>query len=222
MGEGYPAVPEAAIPEGWEPRGRSEDELFDAGGVTVRGNTVLYADARVEKALAAIGVGGSDAPADDAPETDRDDRLVGVDTVAPFGFATALSFRPPLAPGIGPATLLPMVLSEAARSFAADFRNRGFEDVTYDPHGRIRTNTGGRARMRQYAATCPLGADAPVDALGVEGWLAVWTRGTAFRVAGGGYPTAGLADLLADLPDPPPTDPPRFRDALIGLIRAVR
>ena len=218
MGEGYPKIPETAIPEDWEPRGRSEDPLFDAGAVSVTGRTILYADARVEAALAATGAGGLPEPGDADGEGDR---LVGIDTVAPFAFATALSFRPPLTPGIGAAALLPTILMEARRSFGADLRSRGFEGIERDRRGRIRTDTGDRARLTNYTATYPVGTDGPVDALRVEGWLAVWTREGAFRVAGGAYPTAGLADLLASQ-EGIPTDPSVFRNALIDLVRAVR
>jgi hypothetical protein len=220
MEERYPDVPAAAIPEGWERRGRSEDRLFDAGSASVVGRTVLYADAEVEAALDATGVGDL---LDPPSETDaRQDRLVGVDTVAPFAFATALSFSPPLAPGIGPATLLPMILTEARRSFAGDFRARGFESVERDRRQRIRTETGDRARLTKYTAIHPLAPDAPAEHLRVEGWLAVWTRTDAFRVAGGAYPTAGLAELLADREASPETDPSTFRSDLLDLVRAVR
>lgn len=223
MDEGYPDVPAAAIPEGWEPRGHSEDRLFDAGAASVVGRTVLYADAGVEAALDAAGVGELlDPTSENDTRQDHDDRLVGVDTVAPFVFATALSFRPPLAPGIGPATLFPMILKEARRSFARDFGARGFESVERDRRQRIRTETGDRARLTRYTATHGLAPDAPAEHLRVEGWLAVWTRKGAFRVAGGAYPTAGLTELLADQETPPETDPSTFRSDLLDLIRAVR
>jgi len=222
MVEGYPEIPEAAIPEGWERRGRSEDSLFDAGAASVIGRTALYADAAVEAALEAAGTGDLLAPPDGDGAGESGGGLVGIDTVAPFGFATALSFRPPLAPGVGPAALLPMVLSEARRSFGADLRSRGFESVERDRHGRIRTETGDRARLTRYDAAYPLGADGPGDTLRIEGWLAVWTTENAFRVAGGAYPTAGIDDLLADREAAPAIDPAGFREDLIGLIRAVR
>jgi hypothetical protein len=219
MEEGYPDVPAAAIPEGWEPRGRSEDRLFDAGAASVVGRTVLYADAEVEAALDAAGVGKLlDPPSTDAGR----DRLVGVDTVAPFAFATALSFTPPLAPGIGPATLFPMILKEARRSFARDLGARGFESVERDRRQRIRTEMGDRARLTRYTATHALAPDAPAKDLRVEGWLAVWTREGAFRVAGGAYPTAGLTKLFANREASPETDPSTFRSDLLDLIRAGR
>ena len=220
MDQGYPEIPTAAIPEGWERRGRSEDSLFDAGAASVTGRTVLYADAETEAAIDRAGMGGLLTASDD--DDAEADRLVGIDTVAPFAFATALSFRPPLAPGIGSAALFPMILRETRRSFETDLRSRGFEAVERDPHGRIRTETGPRARLTKYAATYPLGADAPIELLRVEGWLAVWTHEGSFRVAGGAYPTMGLADLRPDHEDAPRTDPTQLREALLGLIRAVR
>lgn len=222
MGEEYPEVPEAAIPEGWERRGRSEDALFDAGAASVIGRTVLYVDAAIEAALEAAGAGDLLSPPDGDGAGESGGRLVGIDTVAPFGFATALSFRPPLAPGVGPAALFPIVLSEARRAFGADLRNRGFASVERESHGRIRTETGDRARLTRYDATYPLGRDAPADALQVEGWLAVWTTENAFRVAGGAYPTAGIDGFLADREDAPAIDPAGFREDLIGLIRSVK
>jgi hypothetical protein len=220
MDEGYPDVPAAVIPEGWQLRGYSEDRLFDAGTVSVVGRTVLYADAGVEAALDAAGLGGLlEPPSENGAGQDR---LVAVDTVAPFAFATALSFRPPLAPGIGPATLFPMILTEAGRSFAGDFRARGFESVERDRRQRIRTETGDRARLTRYTATHTLAPDAPTENLHIEGWLAVWSREDAFRVAGGAYPTAGLAELLADREASPETDPSTFRSDLLDLVRAVR
>lgn len=223
MDEGYPEVPESATPEGWAVRGRSEDRLFDAGAASVIGRTVLYADAEIEAALDAAGVGKLlDPPSENDTGRDREDRLVGIDTVAPFAFATALSFRPTLATGIGPATVFPMILTEARRSFAKDFRARGFESVDRDRHQRIRMETGDRARLTKYTAAYSLGSDAPAETLRVEGWLAVWTRKDAFRVAGGAYPTRGLTRLLADRESPPKTDPSTFRSDLLDLIRAVR
>jgi hypothetical protein len=190
---------------------------------SVIGRTVLYADAEVETALDAAGAEELlDSTSENDTKRDRDDRLVEVDTVAPFAFATALSFSPPLAPGIGPATLFPMILKEARRSFARDFRVRGFESVERDRRQRIRTETGDRARLTRYTATHPLAPDAPAETLRVEGWLAVWTRENAFRVAGGAYPTAGLAELVADRETPAETDPSTFRSDLLDLVRAVR
>lgn len=220
MSEDYPDIPDTAVPSGWEFRERSEDRLFDAGAASVIGRTVLYVDAESEAALDAAGVG----KLLESPETDDSgrDRLVEIDTVAPFAFATALSFRPPLTPGIGPATVFPMILKEAGRSFDEDFRARGFESVDRDRHQRIRTETGDRARLTKYTAAYPLGSDAPVETIHIEGWLAVWTRENAFRVAGGAYPTAGLTDLLAGREPSPEAGPSTFRSDLLDLIRGVR
>lgn len=219
MGEDYPDIPDAAVPSGWEFRGRSEDRLFDAGVASVIGRTVLYADAKIETALDATGAGNLLDP----PENDdaTQDRLVGIDTVAPFAFATALSFRPPLTPGIGPAAVFPMILKEAGRSFAKDFRARGFDSVDRDRRQRIRMETGDRARLINYTAAYPL-RDAPAETIHIEGWLAVWIHEGTFRVAGGAYPTTGLTDLLAGQKSSPETDPSTFRSDLLDLIRGVR
>jgi hypothetical protein len=223
MSEDYSNIPDAAVPEGWELRGRSEDRLFDAGAASVIGRTLLYTDAEIERALEAAGVGKLLAPAQaNGAAGPSEDRLVDIDTVAPFAFATALSFHPPLAPGIGPATVFPMIITEARRSFATDFRARGFESVDRDRHQKIRTETGDRARLTKYTAVYPLGQATSAETLRVEGWLAVWTHNDAFRVAGGAYPTSGLSDLLEDQASPPETDPSKLRSDLLDLIRAVR
>jgi len=223
MSEGYPDIPEASIPGGWQLRGRSEDRLFDAGAASVTGRTVLYADAEIETALDAAGTGERLGPLSGTDAgRDRENRLVGIDTVAPFAFATALSFRPALAPGIGPATVFPVILTEARRAFARDFRARGFESVDRERRQQIRTETGDRARLTRYTAVHPLAPDTPADRLRVEGWLAVWTREDAFRVAGGAYPTKGLTELLAGQETPLATDPSSFRSDLLDLVRAIR
>lgn len=220
MDEGYPDVPPEAIPEGWECRGRSEDALFDAGPASVIGRTLLYADVTIGTALDAAGRGNLLAASGGGEEGNG--RLVGIDTIAPFGFATALSVRPPLAAGLGPAAVFPVVRTEAIRAFGDDLRSRGFEGVERDSHDRIRTDAGDRTRLTKYTGTYQFGADAPVETLRVEGWLGVWTREDAFRLAGGAYPTAGLDELLGEHGTDLSTDPSRFREALVGLIRAVR
>lgn len=222
MGEDYSTIPDTAVPEGWKLRGRSEDRLFDTGAASVIGRTVLYADAEIEAALEAAGVGKLlDSPEGTDMGENHEDRLVELDTVAPFVFATALSFHPPLPPGIGPAAVFPMIIKEARRSFTTDFQARGFESVDRDRRQRIRTETGDRARLTRYTAAYPL-ADTPAETLQVEGWLAVWTHNDSFRVAGGAYPTTGLSELLAGQESPPETGPSKLRSDLLDLIRAVR
>jgi hypothetical protein len=218
MGDQFPTVASDALDDGpWELRSRSEDTVFRTPTATVEGHTLVYDDADLRTALERAGVadrldpggGGTlvDVDADDAGGFWR------------FFFATALTFRPPLAPGIGPASMRGPVVRESRESFLDDLRARGFEGVERGRKQRVRTDTGDRATLTKVTATYPLG-EARLD---VEGWLAVWSRGGSFRIAGGAYPTRGLDTLLADLPEDerPETDPGRYRDELLTLIRAV-
>jgi len=223
MNDSYPSVPDEQLHGDWERRATSEETVFRAPTATVVGHTVLYDDRRLREALASV----------DSVELVRDhgddaaERLVATvaDDFWRFFFATSLSFHPPLAPGIGPASMLPTVTSEAQRSFAADFRARGFEGVQRGRSQRVRTASGARARLRKYTATLPVrDVESEPVPLDVEGWLAVWVHHGSFRVAGGAYPTCGLDELVATLSDSerPPTNPDSFRDELLDLIRAVR
>lgn len=224
MDDSYPSVSDDLLhADVWERHATSEGAVFRAPGAAVIGHTILYDDRRLREALAAVNsVDLTRHRGGDAAE-----RLVDTDDDGfwRFFFATSLSFQPPLAPGIGPASMLPTVTSEAQRSFAADFRARGFESVRRGRSQRVRTTSGARARLRKYTATLPLrDIESEADSLDVEGWLAVWVHRGSFRVAGGAYPTAGLDELLATLSpgERPPTDPNSFRNELVDLIRAVR
>lgn len=203
MTAGYPEIPEDSVPSGWEHRDRSEDRLFQTLVASVTGKTILYVETEIERALDESGI------LERLPSESGSDRLLETETIGPFCFATALSFRPPLAPGVGPATLRPMVESEARRAFAADLRSRGFDEVDEGSRQRVRTQTGDRARLWKYAGTH--GTDDGV--LSVEGWLGVWVHEGSFRIAGGAYPTSGIDAEI---------DPRRVREELIGLVRAVR
>lgn len=225
MGD-YPTVASDELDAGpWELGAESEDRVFRTPAATVTGHTRVYVDGALRTALAAAGSEARLAAALDAGDGDRMVDLggdVGDDGAGfcRFFFATGLSFSPPLAPGVGPASALPTVVTEARRSFAADLEARGFRDVERGRSQRVRTDTGDRARLVKYTASLPLDG----GGLEVEGWLAVWATGGSFRVAGGAYPVAGLDALLADLPEDerPETAPGAFRDDLLALIRAVR
>jgi len=65
-----------------------------------------------------------------------------------FPFVTRLTFSPPLAPAVGPASVLPTVVSEATRSFAADLPERDFEAVERGRRERLRTDAGGACRTQ--------------------------------------------------------------------------
>jgi hypothetical protein len=225
MADGYPTVPEARLDAGdWTLRARSEETLFRTPAARVVGRTLVYDDAALRTALDAADASRFLTA---AAESDDGDRLVDTGEDGDywrFFFATALSFRPPLAPGIGPASMLPTVRSEARSAFTDDLQARGFVDVETGRGQRVRTDAGDRARLRKVTARLPLAADAPADTLGVEGWLAVWTTGRQFRIAGGASPVSGLDALLDPLSadERPATDPTTYRDDLLALVRAVR
>ncbi|MBX0286130.1 hypothetical protein [Haloarcula salinisoli] len=221
MGDGYPTVPEERLAEGgWEERVRTESTVFRTPTARIVGRTVLYDDRALRDALETAGFG--DLLAGRAESGGR--RLVetGADGgYWRFFFATALSFRPPLAPGIGPASMLPTVVTEARRTFTGDLEARGFRDVERGRSQRVRTESGDRARLAKVTASYPLAVDT-ADHLEIEGWLGVW-HGSGFRIAGGAYPVGGLDGLLAETPESerPATDPNDFRSALLDLVRAV-
>ena len=221
MTDGYPEVPESDLDAGgWQQQTRSEETVFKTPTSSIVGKTVLYGDSELQAALESVGAG--DLLTDDG---DAEGRMVDTGEGASywrFFFATALSFRPPLAPGIGPASMRPTVVSEARRSFEDDLEARGFVDVERGRSQRVRTNSGDRASLVKFTATYPL-EDTATDALDIEGWLAVWSTGGSFRIAGGAYPIWGLEDLLADVPaeERPETSPQGYRDELLKLIRAV-
>lgn len=222
MADGYPEVPEAKLEAGgWKRQVRTEEAVFETPAASVIGSTLLYEDAALREALDTVGAAG-------LLETDGDSGSLLIDTGEADGywrffFATALSFRPPLAPGIGPASIRPTVAAEARRSFETDLQARGFENVDRGRRQRVRTESGDRAGLWKVTASYPF-EDAPTDALDVEGWLAVWTTGGSFRIAGGAYPIRGLLELLGELdPDERPgVDPGGYREELLELIRAVR
>lgn len=221
MTDEYPDVASDALAAGpWELTGRSEDRVFRTPMATVTGHTLVYEDTALRDALTAAGAGAAVDATDDGG-----DRLVSLDRsegpgVRRFFFATGLSFSPPLAPGIGPASMQPTVVTEARRSFADDLRARGFEDVDTGRSQRFRTDAGDRGRLSKVTGTVPLSGGQRVD---VEGWLGVWNRGGTFRIAGGAYPVSGLDALLDSLPadERPDTAPGGYREDLLELIRAV-
>ncbi|WP_235853639.1 hypothetical protein [Halosimplex salinum] len=170
----------------------------------MRGRTLLYEDTDLRAAVRAATDGA-------------------VDLSWRFVFATGLAFRPPLAPGIGPAMILPSVRSEAVRRFADDLRARGVVDVERGRRERVRTETGGRRRLRQVTGEVALDDRESVP---VEGWVGVWSDGD-ITVGGGAYPRVSLADRLGveadDSDDHAPLhcSPSDYRDALLDILRAV-
>lgn len=221
MGDGYLSVPEELrAASNWDERVRTESTVFQTPTSQIVGRTALYDDRALRDAVDAAGFG--DLLAGRAQSGGQ--HLVETDTEGGywrFFFATALSVRPPLPPGIGPASMQPTVVTEARRSFTDDLEARGFQNVERGRSQRVRTDSGDRARLAKVTASYPLDTDA-ADRLNVEGWIGVW-YGSGFRIAGGAYPVDGLDALLAERPDDerPETDPNAFRSELLELIRAV-
>ncbi len=212
----YPSVPEDRLAAGgWTLRSRSDGVVFRMPGMTVTGYTLLYGDEQLRKALAESNVESKS----NRSTGDSDGFLGGTnDEIGRFFFATALSFQPPL-PGIGPAIVRPTVMKQARQSLASDFQRRGFEQLEWDDSQRLRTGSGDRGRLWKFTARLPASADEQRhDALEIEGWQAVWTTEGSFRIAGGAYPVVDPGDVAEELS----TDPRRFRDELLELIRSVR
>lgn len=219
----YPSLPDEQLAAGnWAEQSRTTDTVFRMPGTAVIGKTVLYDDAILREALDNADV---EHPRSSDGEP-ADTQLVHDSTAERFWrffFATALFFRPPLVPLVGPASVRPTVVNEARKSFVTDLETRGFERVERGHRERMRTETGDRARLTKITAQFPLdGRDA--GSLDIEGWLAVWVYRGSFRIAGGAYPTSGLTSLLTDIPDTerPVTDAGQFRDELLDLMRAVQ
>jgi hypothetical protein len=234
MSDEYPDVPADRLrADGWERRSRTERTLFRTPAMTVTGRTVLYDDPALREALVAAGVNPREADsnregatADDSANSgaegngagDTSRFLQGDGNPWRFFFATALSFRPPLAPGVGTASVLPMVTTEAKRQFASELEARGFAAVERGTGQRMRTDVGDRVRLTKYTADLPVStADGTDIELGIEGWLGVWSAGGSVRIAGGAYPVSGVDGLIAD----GVIDTTGSRDELIGYIRAV-
>jgi len=219
MADAFPEIDSERFGDGdWEQQARTESTVFQMPTASVVGHTVLYDDATLRTAL---GEADSYLQGGDA----SGDRLIDTGDGGGFWrffFATALSFRPPLTPGIGTASMRPTVVSEARRSFEDDMRARGFEDVDRGRSQRARTYGGDRMSLNKLTARHPL-ADGATGALDVEGWLGVWSTGGSFRIAGGCYPTGGLDTLLKTVDgEPPEVDPSGYRDELLALIRSVQ
>ena len=195
-----PAVPDDRLRAGgWELVDESVETVFTLPTASVEGATVLYDDAETRSTAV---------------------RAADIDRQWRFFFATRLTFRPPLAPGVGPAMILPAVRSEATSAFAEELRDRGFENVERGRRERVRTDSGDRARLQSYSASLEL-EDAGAT-LSVTGWLGVWNA-DGFRIAAGAYPDRPVAEILT-IDEPAETlqrTARDYRDELLSLIRAV-
>jgi len=196
----FPVVPETRLARGgWELIDDHVETVFRLQRATVTGATKLYDDVRTREAAEAAS---------------------GLDQQWRFFFATALTFRPPLAPGLGPMMILPTVRSESGSAFASELRERGFENVSRGRRERVRTDGGDKLHLRSYTAELPL--ESLGTTLSVTGWVGVW-HADGFRIAAGAYPDRPVGEILSvDNPDEPlARSPAAYRDELLELIRAV-
>ena len=197
-----PTVPDEPLAAGgWTLAEETTETLFSLPTVRVTGHTLLYEDGELREMVRAASDGDLDMP-------------------CRFLFATRLSFLPSLAPGIGPAAVRPSVTTEARRTFATDLEDRGFRRVRRGRSQRARTDAGDRVRLTKYTARYGVEASGYHE-IDIEGWLGVWIRDGAFRLAGGAYPTRGFEGLLAVLGVTLDGGPNEHRDELLELIRAV-
>ncbi|MFB6309029.1 MAG: hypothetical protein ABEH35_06840 [Haloarculaceae archaeon] len=204
-GPAFPTVPETDLADGgWNETDATVETVFQLPTASVEGATLVYDDERTRGAVR---------------------EAAGIEFQWRFFFATRLTFRPPLPPGIGTAMVLPTVRSEARQAFADRLRDRGFTDIDRGARERFRVASGERARATKYRATLEPGEiggglDTPLP---VEGWVAVWNA-DGVRIAGGAYPARPLADVLAVSDGPAPLDRTagEYREELLGLIKEVR
>lgn len=186
-----PSVPEDRL-DGWHHVDDTEETLFSAVGLTVTAHTLLYEDDRLRAAVR---------------------ERTGIDRSWRFFLAGRLALTPS-PPVTGP--LRGLVAARASRGFVDRLEERGFVNVDVVERRSFRVGDDD-ARLFGYDARCP------VDdvTLSVDGWLAVWAPDSAFRLAGGAYPTTVEEDgetgvRLADL-----FDPSAYREDLLALIRGT-
>ncbi|MFB6117080.1 hypothetical protein [Halosegnis sp.] len=180
MSDGWPTIPTERLGDGWEQVDRTEERVFGLPTAEVIGRTVVYGDGPLRERLAA--------------------------DVTRFLFATALEFQPPLPPGAGQ-LVASTVATSAREAFLDDLRDRGFRDLSAQSQGRMRVDSGARARLTSVRGRYEAGG----ESFDVTGWLAVWNA-DGFRLAGGAYPAAG----------PGVEEDSGFREDLFEFVRAVR
>jgi hypothetical protein len=186
----FPAVPADSL-DGWTLVDRSSATRFELPTMAVREHTLVYED-------------------DVLRESVRE--ATGVDRTWRFLFASALTFDPPLPPVTGAASMYPTVAAESRDGFAEELHERGVRDLERERTERTRSATGDRVQLTAYRGRVPTRLGRPVD---VAGWLGVWLADGRFRLAGGGYPEAGLDVEGVE-------SGATYRDALLSLIREVR
>lgn len=202
----WPTVPEAVLERGgWALYERREEVLFRSPTARIDGYTLVYEAEPLRAAVREATDGALDRP-------------------WRFVFVTGLAFTPPLVPGVGPATWLPTIRTEARRAFAADLEERGFVDVTRSRGTSFVAVSGDRLRPDRFTATHLVEREGrertPVR---VEAWLTVRARSDRFRLAGGAYPARGFGAVFDDEERAalPSLDGERFRSELFGLLRRV-
>lgn len=198
-----PEIPDGPLAASdWALVEETTETLFGLPTVRVEGHIRLYEDVTVREDVRAATDGNLDMP-------------------WRFFFTTRLSFRPPLAPAIGPAIVLPSVVTEARRAFADDLEARGFRAVNRGRTQRTRTGMGERLRLTKYTARYHVEWRGQKHTIDIEGWLGIWIQNGEFRLAGGAYPTRGFDALLTSLGLDRVTDPRDDREELLALIRGV-
>jgi hypothetical protein len=201
-----PDVPPPDVPTDrladWARTGATVERLYGVEGADVRGHTIVYEDRLLRDGV-------------------RDATDGALDQSWRFFFATRLRFRPPLSPGAHVA-LLPMVRSEAVRTYLHDLEDRGVEAVERGRRERVRTDGGERVRLRQVTGEIPRPdtAGESVEPVPVEGWVGAWYD-SDFFVAGGAYPRTSLARAFDADDDRLSVSSSAARDELLALIRGV-
>jgi hypothetical protein len=194
-----PTAPVDRLDGAWERVEDTTETLFGVEGADVRGHTAVYEDTALRAAV-------------------REATDGAVDQSWRFFFATRLAFRPPLAPGVGSAMVLPSVKAEAVRRFADDLADRGVVGVERGRRERIRTEDRSRVALRQVTGEVPLPDGDPVP---VEGWVGAWADGD-IHLAGGAYPRASLAGRFPDADDQTLQGTAgNYREELFDLVRTT-
>jgi len=185
-----PTLPDSDLTSGWALVETDVEVVYRGLGVSVTGHTAVYEDETLRDRIVAAG---------------------GEDRVWRFFFASRLDISP--SPGFGMSSVArPYVVRESKTVFTEELAERGFEDVV---HGETQTvDIGGhRARMTPHRARLQLDGSDGTGEVSVLGAVVVWYDGD-FHVAGGAYPTSGLAAWTE-------IDPDAYEAELLDLIRAV-
>lgn len=198
----FPSPPAALATDDWDRYEQSSGVVFSLPTTEVSEHTLVYEDATVRRTIHEATHGG-------------------LDRVWRFFFVTRLTISPPPPPGVGTASFYPTVAAEARDGFAADLRERGFENVERHRGQRMRTGSGKRARLTKFTADSPVEREGTETRLPTEGWLAVWADGSEFRLAGGAYPTTFEAALTDDERASLDLAPSTYRNDLLELLREV-